>query len=109
MSIHLERPPGPVTSTLPAFEKFVPGRPAIQPRVLDGLSPDARSAFLANKVASTSASNIQNRYKTDSSPWPAAFKKEMEFEYAFATAGSLLLTGLDPTGMGAVIAGFVVH
>jgi len=95
-----------VTSTLPVFEMFVPGRPAIQPRVLDGLSPDARSAFLANKVASTSASNIQNRYKTDSSPWPAAFKKEMEFEYAFATAGGLLLAGLDPTGMGGVIAGF---
>src|SRR5437870_13281861 len=26
-----------VTSTLPVFEMFVPGRPAIQPRVLDGL------------------------------------------------------------------------
>ena len=37
---------------------------------------------------------------------PAAFKKEMEFEHAFAQAGGLLLAGLDPTGMGGVIAGF---
>src|SRR5215831_10274217 len=34
-----------VTSTLPVFELEVPGRPAIQPRVLEALSPDARSAF----------------------------------------------------------------
>jgi hypothetical protein len=33
-------------------------------------------------------------------------KKEMEFEYAFSQAGGLLLAGLDPTGMGGVIAGF---
>jgi imidazolonepropionase-like amidohydrolase len=30
----------------------------------------------------------------------------LEFEYAFAKAGGLLLAGLDPTGMGGVIAGF---
>jgi imidazolonepropionase-like amidohydrolase len=95
-----------VTSTLPVFEMFVPGRPAIQSRVLDALSPDARNQFLTNKVASASVANIEKRYKRDSSPWTAAFKKEMEFEYAFAKAGGLLLAGLDPTGMGGVLAGF---
>ena len=35
-----------------------------------------------------------------------AFKKEMEFEYAFVKAGGLLISGLDPTGIGGVIAGF---
>ena len=30
----------------------------------------------------------------------------MEFEYAFVRAGGLLLAGLDPTGIGGVIAGF---
>jgi adenine deaminase len=30
----------------------------------------------------------------------------LEFEYAFSKAGGLLLAGLDPTGMGGVIAGF---
>ncbi len=95
-----------VTSTLPVFEMFVPGRPSIQPRVLDALSPDARGAFLNYKVRAGDPSRIQKRYGSDVSPWPGAFKKEMEFEYAFAKAGGLLLAGLDPTGMGGVIAGF---
>ena len=30
----------------------------------------------------------------------------MDFEYAFAKAGGLLLAGEDPTGMGGVLAGF---
>jgi imidazolonepropionase-like amidohydrolase len=89
-----------VTSTLPVFELFVPGRPAITSRVLDALAPDARSAFLANKV------RADNTGGGVASPWPAAFKREMEFECAFVQAGGLLLAGLDPTGMGGVLAGF---
>jgi imidazolonepropionase-like amidohydrolase len=95
-----------VTSTLPVFEMFVPGRPTIQPRVLDALSLDARSAFLNSKERVSDMNLIRQRYHSDASPWPAAFKKEMEFERAFAQAGGLLLAGLDPTGMGGVIAGF---
>jgi hypothetical protein len=85
---------------------FVPGRPAIQPRVLDALSAEARAAFLANKVRAENDARNKKVYGADASPWPAAFKKEMEFEHAFAQAGGLLLAGLDPTGMGGVIAGF---
>lgn len=95
-----------VTSTLPVFEMFVPGRPTMQQRVLDALSLEARSAFLNNKVRAGDASAIGQRYHAEASPWAAAFKKEMEFEHAFAQAGGLLLAGLDPTGMGGVIAGF---
>lgn len=95
-----------VTSTLPVFEMLVPGRPTIQQRVLDALSLDARSALLNNKVRAGDANLIRQRYHGDDSPWPAAFKKEMEFEHAFVDAGGLLLAGLDPTGMGGVIAGF---
>jgi imidazolonepropionase-like amidohydrolase len=95
-----------VTSTLPVFEMGVPGRPTIQQRILNALSPDARSSVLNNKVRASDASVIRQRYQADSSPWPAAFKKEMEFEHAFAQAGGLLLAGLDPTGMGGIIAGF---
>jgi imidazolonepropionase-like amidohydrolase len=95
-----------VTSTLPVFEMLVPGRPPMQQRVLDALSPDARSAVLANKVRASDGAALEKRYGTPASPWPAAFKKEMEFEYAFAKAGGLLLAGLDPTGMGGVVAGF---
>jgi imidazolonepropionase-like amidohydrolase len=95
-----------VTSTLPVFELFVPGRPTIQQRVLDALSPEARIALLNNKVRAGDASSIRQRYHSDASPMPAAFKKEMEFERAFVQAGGLLLAGLDPTGMGGIVAGF---
>jgi imidazolonepropionase-like amidohydrolase len=96
-----------VTSTLPVFEMgSFPGRPTLQQRVLDALSPDARSALLWNRVRSADSARLRQRYGTDVSPWPAAFNKELEFEHAFAQAGGLLLAGLDPTGMGGVIAGF---
>ena len=96
-----------VTSTLPVFEMgSFPGRPTLQKRVLDALSPDARSALLANRVRSTDSNFLKQRWGSEVSPWPAAFKKELEFEYAFSKAGGLLLAGLDPTGMGGVIAGF---
>jgi imidazolonepropionase-like amidohydrolase len=96
-----------VTSTLPVFEMgSFPDRPTMQKRVLDALSPDARSAVLENRVRSSDASRFRRLYGADTSPWPGAFKKELEFEYAFAKAGGLLLGGLDPTGMGGVIAGF---
>ena len=95
-----------VTSTLPVFEMFVPGRPSIGPRVLDTLSSDARNEFLDNKVWVGDTAVIQKRYNMPVSPWPFAFRKEMEFEHAFAKAGGLLLAGEDPTGIGGVLAGF---
>jgi len=96
-----------VTSTLPVFEMGTfSGRPTLQPRILDALSPDARTLLLERVVRSSDATAIRKRYGTDNSPWPAAFKKEEEFEYAFSKAGGLLLAGLDPTGMGGVLAGF---
>ena len=96
-----------VTSTLPVFEMgSFPGRPTMQPRVLDALSLEARTQVLANRVRSSDVSRIRKRWGTDVSPYEASFKKELEFEYAFSKAGGLLLAGLDPTGMGGVIAGF---
>ena len=96
-----------VTSTLPVFEMgSFPGRPTMQPRVLDALSLEARAQVLANRVRASDVSRIRKRWGTDVSPYEASFKKELEFEYAFSKAGGLLLAGLDPTGMGGVIAGF---
>ena len=96
-----------VTSTLPVFEMgSFAGRPTLQARVLDALSPDARALLLERRVQSSDGAAIRKRYGTETSPWPAAFKKEMEFEYVFSKAGGLLLAGLDPTGMGGVLAGF---
>ncbi len=96
-----------MTSTLPVFEMgSFSGRPTLQQRVLDALSPDARALLLERMVRSGDSARIRKRYGTDVSPWPAAFKKEEEFEYEFSKAGGLLLAGLDPTGMGGVLAGF---
>ncbi len=95
-----------ITSTLPVFEVEVPGRPSIQRRVLDTLSPDARSAFLDDKVRMGDQSRLKRIYGSEVSPMAAAFKKEMEFEYAFVKAGGTLLAGEDPTGIGGILAGF---
>ncbi|HEX8176372.1 MAG TPA: amidohydrolase family protein [Pyrinomonadaceae bacterium] len=86
-----------ITSTLPVFESFVANRPPLQRRVLDSMTADARIQYLMTRSALNEAKD---------SPWGAAFKKEMEFELAFARAGGLLLAGTDPTGVGGVVAGF---
>ena len=95
-----------LTSTLPVFEMDVPGRPTMQKRVLDSLTAEGRSAVLTNKIIAADAARIRKHYGTDVSPWAGAFQKEMEFERAFVKEGGLLLAGLDPTGMGGVVAGF---
>jgi imidazolonepropionase-like amidohydrolase len=87
-----------VTSTLPVFETFVPNRAPIQPRILEAMLPEARIAYLAQRARISDSA--------DRSLWPALLKKEMEFEYAFAKAGGLLLAGLDPTGFGGVVPGY---
>jgi hypothetical protein len=86
-----------VTSTLPVFEQFVASRPDVPKRALDLLTEDARKAYQANRVRSAERKD---------SPWPMMFQREMEFERAFVKAGGTLLAGLDPTGIGGVIAGF---
>jgi imidazolonepropionase-like amidohydrolase len=96
-----------VTSTLPVFEMgSFAGRPTVDNRVLDALTAEARSAWLAHRIRYNDTGFLRRNFHTDVSPLPAAFKKELEFEYAFSKAGGLLLAGLDPTGMGGVIAGF---
>jgi Amidohydrolase family len=95
-----------ITSTLPVFEVEVPGRPSIQTRVLDALSPDARERFLANKARMGDTARLKKLYGTEVSPMIAAFKKEMEFEREFVKQGGTLLAGEDPTGIGGVLAGF---
>jgi imidazolonepropionase-like amidohydrolase len=89
-----------VTSTLPVFEQLVASRPDVPQSVLDLLADDARKAYQANR-----ARIAQNQQ----SPWPLMFQREMEFERAFVKAGGTLLAGLDPTGIGGIIAGFGDH
>jgi imidazolonepropionase-like amidohydrolase len=95
-----------ITSTLPVFEVEVPGRPSIQPRVLEALSPGARDRFLALKVRMADTARLKKAYGTEESPMAGAFKKEMEFEREFVRQGGTLLAGEDPTGIGGDLAGF---
>jgi hypothetical protein len=86
-----------VTSTLPVFETFVPGRAPMDARVLDAMLPEARAEYLQTRERVAAMKD---------SPWPKAFALEMAFERAFVKAGGTLLAGLDPTGYGGVIAGY---
>ena len=86
-----------ITSTLPVFEQFVPGRPPLRQRVLDAMLPEARSNCLTARVQVHA--DPQNGFA-------AIFKKEMELEYAFVKAGGLLLNGPDPSGIGGTLPGF---
>jgi imidazolonepropionase-like amidohydrolase len=85
-----------VTSTLAIFESFMLGRPPLQQRVLDAMSPGARESYLVARAGVTAATSL---------PEPA-LRKEMAFEVAFARAGGLLLAGADPTGSGGILPGF---
>ena len=84
-----------VTSTLPVFEAGVPGRPKLQPRVLNAMSAESAQSYL------TARADVQL-----DSPMTALLRKEMDFEVAFVRAGGLLLAGPDPTGNGGVLPGF---
>src|ERR1700730_10516104 len=77
-----------ITSTLPVFESGgIPGRPPLQQRVLDVMTPESRGAYLYNRDRPASKPS-----KTD---WPMLFKRDMELEHAFSHAGGLLLAGPD--------------
>ena len=84
-----------VTSTLPVFEASALGRPKLQPRTLDAMSSESAQSYLTARA----------RVALDS-PVTALLRKEMDFEFAFAKAGGLLLAGPDPTGNGGVLPGF---
>jgi hypothetical protein len=74
----------------------VPNRPPLHQRFLDVLSPASKTDYLIARA----------RVNATGDPKGAAFRKEEEFEHAFVQAGGMLLAGLDPTGNGAVVAGF---
>jgi imidazolonepropionase-like amidohydrolase len=86
-----------VTSTLAVFDAMLPGRPPLEQRMLDAMSPHAAESYLAAKARA-----VEN-------PGPrtvAWMKKEMEFEREFVAAGGLLIAGCDPTGNGGALPGF---
>ncbi|MGI9070129.1 MAG: amidohydrolase family protein [Bryobacteraceae bacterium] len=86
-----------ITSTLPVFEHSVPGRPPLQQRVLEVMTPEARDAYLYSR---------NRRANTPDHSEARWFKRDMNLERAYVTAGGLLLTGPDPTGNGGTVPGF---
>ena len=76
------------------FEAFDGARPPLEPRFLDAVNPEAAISYLSSRARSKPGS------------FEAPLKKEMEFEYAFAKAGGVLMAGADPTGNGGALAGF---
>src|ERR1044072_4043634 len=84
-----------VTSTLAVFEAFLPDRPPLQQRVLDALTSDARTAYLASRARAAERKD---------SPWAVALKKELQLELAFARAGGRPMAGTDPMGNGGALA-----
>jgi hypothetical protein len=84
-----------VTSTLPVFEAYAPGRPKLRPRVLHAMSAESLQSYLTDRA------NVPL-----DSPMTVLLRKEMDFEVAFVRAGGLLLAGPDPTGNGGVLPGF---
>ena len=88
-----------LTSTLAIFESFARERFQLDPRVREVLSEDAYNECISELTSS----------KTDPRWWPIwgeVLKKEMQFEREFVKAGGLLMTGVDPTGWGEVVAGY---
>ena len=86
-----------LTSTLAVHECSVPGRPPLQQRHLDALSPLPREGLMRRRnrpVDSTNTERLQLLHQT------------MAFERAFAKAGGHLQMGLDPTGGGCALFGF---
>jgi imidazolonepropionase-like amidohydrolase len=86
-----------ITSTLAVFEAFNGARPPLEQRFLDAVSPEAAASYLASRARAAGG---------EDTVIAQALKKELQFEYAFAKAGGLLLFGADPTGNGGALAGF---
>ncbi|MCA1826634.1 MAG: amidohydrolase family protein [Myxococcales bacterium] len=86
-----------VTSTLPVFDAFAEAgfRRALTPAVMEALSVETRARLLANHLGGRPSEMAAKMNKL-----------EMAFERAFVQAGGTLLAGCDPTGNGAVLAGY---
>ena len=88
-----------ITSTLAIFESFIADKFQLDPRMQQVLSEDAYNDCV-DKIGAGKADPRWSRV------WEVMLKKEMQFEREFAKAGGLLLTGVDPTGWGGVVAGY---
>ncbi len=87
-----------MTSTLPIYEAGVAGRPPLEDRVLDAMSPETREEYLTSRRRLEE--NPESGRPLD------VLLKGMEYEKKFVEAGGLLVAGVDPTGNGGALPGF---
>src|SRR5450631_864851 len=86
-----------VTSTLQVVEGAVGGRPLLQGRMLEAMTPEARVSYLYA---------LARRFEKPIPDAPLLIAHAMRLERKFVEAGGLLLAGSDPTGNGGVLPGF---
>jgi imidazolonepropionase-like amidohydrolase len=86
-----------ITSTLTVIEGRMPGRPPLQSRMLDALTPEARDAYLYMRL---------RRIEKPAAEALSPLAQDMKMERNFVAVGGLLLAGPDPTGTGGILPGF---
>lgn len=91
-----------MTSTLAVYEMYVPGRPPIEQRVLDAMSPEVRDEFLTTRKQIADAAKNNRGFVLSEK----LFKIAQAYELAFVRAGGLLAAGVDPTGYGGALPGY---
>ncbi|WP_404370462.1 amidohydrolase family protein [Sphingomonas sp. MMS24-J45] len=89
-----------VTSTLPVFETDSPRYRVLPQRILDLMTPEARTdyLYLFQRLASANPERRAEGAKL--------YANAVALERQFVAAGGLLLAGPDPTGAGNVLPGF---
>lgn len=87
-----------LTSTTAILESILMAKTySIDPRTLEFLSDELKKDVLIGKRIAAGKATAFSEKK---------FQRIMRFEYAFAKAGGHLMMGSDPTGYGALLAGF---
>jgi imidazolonepropionase-like amidohydrolase len=89
-----------VTSTLAVLESYAIYESEIDRRVPVLISARLQDTFQAAR------DRRKDRKTAGQSWWGGVLSQEMAFERAFVSAGGTLLAGADPTGWGAVVAGY---
>jgi imidazolonepropionase-like amidohydrolase len=89
-----------ITSTLSVFESYAVDESMIDPRTAPILSSRLLTTFQQARDRRKDPKLAARNW------WSAVLRKEMAFERAFVRAGGRLLAGSDPTGWGAVLAGY---
>ncbi|MGO4212308.1 amidohydrolase, partial [Terriglobus sp. YAF25] len=90
-----------ITSTLPVFEAGLPGKPALRPKALATLTPQALEAYLYGRDRRSTAPETELTRRQVKN-----YKNATALEHKFVEAGGFLMAGLDPTGNGATLPGF---